>query len=133
MPTIVPCAGGIVFDDARRLLVVRRGTAPAAGSWSVPGGRCLPDEPPPVACVREVGEETGLRVRVLRPAGRVFRDAPNGALYQIDDFVCAVLGGTLRAGDDAADARWVTQAELAELPLVPLLFESLREWDCLPA
>lgn len=133
MHRFVPCAGGIVFDDARRLLLIRRGTPPAKGTWSLPGGRCRPNEAPADACEREVFEETGLRVRTLRAAGRVHRGAPDGTVYEIDDFVCALLDGTLQAGDDATDARWVTRAELAELTLAPLLFETLRKWDCLPA
>lgn len=128
----VPCAGGIVFDAAGRLLLVERGQPPSAGSWSVPGGRCRAGETAARACVREVAEETGLTVRVIRWAGRVERDGPGGAVYDIDDFVCEVLGGTLAAGDDAAAARWVTRADLAALPLVALLGATLRGWDCLP-
>jgi ADP-ribose pyrophosphatase YjhB (NUDIX family) len=127
-----PCAGGIVHDAAGRLLLVRRGTAPAAGSWSVPGGRCLPGESPAAACVREVAEETGLVVEVVRLAGTVERAAPDGGTFVIDDFVCRVVGGALVAGDDATDARWVTTAELAELAVVPGLLEALAEWDALP-
>jgi ADP-ribose pyrophosphatase YjhB (NUDIX family) len=133
MPTHRACAGGIVFDQARRLLLIQRGTPPGRGLWSLPGGRCRPDEQPIAACVREVAEETGLRVAVLATAGRVERDAPDGAIYDIDDFVCEVVGGQLAAGDDAADVRWVTRAELDALPLVPLLYDTLREWNCLPA
>jgi 8-oxo-dGTP diphosphatase len=129
----IPCAAGIVFDAAGRLLLIRRGRPPAAGSWSVPGGRCLPDEPAPAACVREVAEETGLVVRVERLAGTVQRDAPGGVVFDIADFVCTVVGPTgLTAGDDASEARWVTRSELAALPLVPLLAETLQRWDCLP-
>src|SRR2546430_12165360 len=69
-----PCAGAIVFDGAGQLLLIKRGRPPSQGSWSVPGGRCLPGEAEPDACVREVAEETGLAVRVLRLAGRVERD-----------------------------------------------------------
>jgi ADP-ribose pyrophosphatase YjhB (NUDIX family) len=121
-----------VFDEARRLLVIERGTPPAQGSWSVPGGRCRPGEDAAAACVREVAEETGLHVEVVQHAGRVERDAPDGSIYDIDDFVCRVIGGTLTPGDDAADARWVTRVELTALVLVPLLAETLREWGCLP-
>src|SRR4051794_20205753 len=85
-----PCAGGIVFDDRGRLLLVQRGRPPAIGSWTVPGGRCLPGEEPAAACVREVAEETGLAVQVLSFAGRVERDAPDGGVYVIDDFTCTV-------------------------------------------
>jgi 8-oxo-dGTP diphosphatase len=133
----VPCAGGIVLDtgdDGRqRLLVIRRGRPPGEGRWSVPGGRCLPGETTAACCVREVREETGLDVAVLRLAGRVERDAPGGAVFVIDDYLCRANGGTLVAGDDAAAARWVTRAELVELPLVPQLWEALAGWSALPA
>jgi ADP-ribose pyrophosphatase YjhB (NUDIX family) len=127
-----PCAGGIVFDAGRRLLLIRRGQPPSAGSWSIPGGRCLPGESAAAACVREVGEETGLRVEVVRYAGRVERPAPSGALYVIDDFVCRLVGGELAAADDAQDARWVTRAEMSRLELVPGLAAALGDWGLLP-
>lgn len=126
------CAGGIVFDDAGRLLLIKRANEPSAGTWSVPGGRCRPGESRADACVREVAEETGLTVRVLRPAGRAERDGPAGTRYDIEDFVCTVLGGELRAGDDAADARWVSAAELAQLELAPQLLDWLTERDLAP-
>jgi 8-oxo-dGTP diphosphatase len=128
----VRCAGGIVFDPAGRLLLIRRGRPPAQGAWSIPGGRCRDGESAAEACVREVAEETGLEVDLQRWAGRVEREAPDAAGYDIDDFVCTVIGGTLAAADDAIDARWVTTAELGTLTLAPLLLETLRDWDCLP-
>jgi 8-oxo-dGTP diphosphatase len=128
----VPCAGGIVHDGTGRLLVIRRSQPPSAGSWSVPGGRCRPDEAAAAACVREVAEETGLEVAVVRRAGRVERAAPDGGVYVIDDYVCAVLGGELRAGDDAIDARWVSREKLVALDLVPDLYATLDEWGVLP-
>jgi ADP-ribose pyrophosphatase YjhB (NUDIX family) len=132
VPDRRPCAGGIVHDGAGRLLLVRRRNAPAAGSWTVPGGRCLPGESPAVACVRELAEETGLTVEVVRLAGTVERPAPDGSIYVIDDFVCRAVGGSLAAGDDATDARWVSRAELADLQLVPGLVEALGDWGVLP-
>jgi 8-oxo-dGTP diphosphatase len=132
MAALVPCAGGIVHDAHGRLLVILRGHAPSAGTWSVPGGRCLTGEAPPDACVREVQEETGLAVVVRRWAGRVERPAPGGRTYAIDDYVCSAVGGTLQAGDDAVDARWVTRRELRELPLAPGLWDTLHEWQLLP-
>jgi ADP-ribose pyrophosphatase YjhB (NUDIX family) len=127
-----PCAGGIVFDDAHRLLMVRRGHPPEPGRWSVPGGRCRPGESAPDACVREVYEETGVRVRVTRHAGRVERPGGAGVVYDIDDYVCAVEGGALAASDDASEVRWVDRAEFARLPLVSLLEQTLAGWDLLP-
>jgi 8-oxo-dGTP diphosphatase len=128
-----PCAGGIVHDAAMRLLLIRRGQPPSEGLWSVPGGRCLPGESAVAACVREVEEETGLRVAVIRFAGRVERDAPSGGGYVIDDFACRIIGGVLAAGDDALDARWVSRSELSGLDLAPGLYAALEEWGLLPA
>lgn len=89
-----------------------------------------------MACRREVGEETGLAVRVVRLVGRVERDGPGGVVYEIDDFLCAVEDdGTAvdpRAGDDAVDARWVTRVELTTLPLAASLYTTLSGWGCLP-
>ncbi|MEO6504077.1 MAG: NUDIX domain-containing protein [Jatrophihabitantaceae bacterium] len=128
----IPAAGGIVFDERRRLLLVLRSKPPAALTWSVPGGKCEPKEQPEAACVREVGEETGLTVEVIRWAGRVRRPAPGGAEYVIDDFLCRVVGGTLRAGDDAAAAGWFDLSGMTELPLAAGLFEALAGWRLLP-
>ena len=134
MTAAQPCAGGIVFDPAGRLLLIRRGQPPSAGAWSVPGGRCRPGESAPAACVRELAEETGLDVAVVRWAGRVERAAPGGGTYLIDDYVCRVRAGSyaVQAADDADDARWVDAAGLAGLELVPGLLDCLTGWALLP-
>ena len=74
-----------------------------------------------------LAEQTGLVVEPGTLVGTVRRGP-----YLIADYRCAVVGGTLRAGDDATDARWCDAATLASLPLVPLLYDTLREWDALP-
>jgi ADP-ribose pyrophosphatase YjhB (NUDIX family) len=102
------------------------------GSWTVPGGRCEAGEAPVDACIREVAEETGLDVRVVRHAGRVERPSPTGDIWVIDDYVCEVVGGTLEAGDDASDARWFPVTALPGVTLVPKLAETLVEWGVLP-
>jgi 8-oxo-dGTP diphosphatase len=129
---LIPAAGGIVFDERRRLLLVLRSKPPSALTWSVPGGKCEPGESPAHACVREVGEETGLAVEVTRWVGRVHRAAPAGGEFVIDDFLCGVVGGTLRAGDDAADARWFDLAGMSGIPLAPGLADALAGWRLLP-
>ena len=118
----VQCAGAIVRDDGGRLLLVRRGRPPAEGLWSVPGGRIEPGETAAAAATREVREETGLDVEV----GAVLITAviADGA-YRVQDFAARVVGGQLRAGDDASEVRWVTDAELDELELSPGLREEL--------
>ena len=81
--------------------------------------------------MREVAEETGLEVRVLRMTGQVVIEGPQ-ASYQVEDYLCQLVGGQLRAGDDAAQAQWVSYAELLALPTAPGLYEALRGWGVLP-
>jgi len=125
-------AAGIVFDEQRRLLLIRRGREPAALTWSVPGGKCLPGETAEAACVRELAEETGLLVRIDRLAGRIRRPAPGGHCFVIDDFVCTVTGGELRAGDDAIEAGWFDRIAFNRLQLAPALATTLAGWRLLP-
>jgi len=129
----IPAAGAIVFDHAGRLLLIRRLRPPGAGLWSVPGGKCLPQEPSAEACVRECREETGLLVEVVRSAGSVYLPASQGNRFAVEDFVCTVIAGTPRAGDDAGALCWVTRDELTRLPLVAGLLDTLTGWDLLPS
>jgi ADP-ribose pyrophosphatase YjhB (NUDIX family) len=126
--TTVACVGALVRDPDGRLLVILRSQEPAAGTWSLPGGRVDPGETPEQACIREVHEETGLVVVVRRHVGTVEREGPAGATYVIDDYACDVHGGELKPGTDAAAVEWVDDARLLQLPLSPLLWETLLEW-----
>ncbi len=121
-----------MHDERGRLLVVLRARPPSVGTWSLPGGRVEPDESDDAAVRRELREETGLDVSVGRLVGTVDRDAPGGATYEIHDYAGTVTGGQLRAGDDAADVRWVSAAELTALTCAPGLVETLRGWGALP-
>lgn len=127
----VRCVGGIVRDQEGRLLLVRRARPPAAGRWSVPGGRVEPGETDVSAVVRELREETGLRVAVGPLVGSVRRPGPGDVVYDIFDYLATPIGGDLAAGDDAGDVRWVTPEELLRLPTSPGLVEALTEWGVL--
>jgi 8-oxo-dGTP diphosphatase len=114
--------GGIAFDERGRVLLVQRGRPPAAGLWTVPGGRVEPGETLAAACRREVHEETGLEVTVgalVEVVERFVRDQA-GALrhhFVIHDYLVEVTGGSLAPASDARDARWCEPADLERLPL----------------
>ncbi|MEE3849192.1 NUDIX hydrolase [Gordonia sp. LSe1-13] len=120
--------GAIVWDTADRLLLVERGRPPQAGRWTVPGGKVEPGESLPAAAAREVLEETGLHVQVGVEAWVVDIPGDDDVVFEVHDFVAEVRSGTLRAGDDAADARWVPVAELQRLPLTDGLVEHLTRY-----
>lgn len=119
-------ASAVITDQHDRLLLVLRGTDPGRGLWSVPGGKVEPGETLEQATAREVREETGLEVVVGRELWSLRIPAGPGAEFEIHDFAATVVGGQLRAGDDAADARWFTPAELTDVPLVDDLLHYLR-------
>ena len=129
--TRIPCVGAIVRDGAGRLLLIKRGHAPEAGKWSLPGGRIEPGETDAQALVREMREETGLTVLPGPLLGAVERPGPGGSIIDIRDYAATVTGGTLAAGDDAADARWVAAADVPRLPLTSGLADALASWGVL--
>lgn len=123
------CAGGVLLDDGGRVLLVRRGHEPYAGRWSLPSGRAEPGEDVRDAAAREVLEETGLAVEVTALLGVVRRQDPAGTVhYEIHDFACRVISGTLRAGDDAAEVGWFSEQQMAQMSLSPGLLAALRDF-----
>jgi 8-oxo-dGTP diphosphatase len=125
------CVGAIAVD-ADRLLVIRRGHGPAAGEWSVPGGRVEAGELLAEAVVRELWEETAVEGVCGELVGWAERFDGDDH-YVILDFRVAVLEGTTPvAGDDAAEARWVALTDVAELNLVEGLAEFLHENGIIP-
>ncbi|HWC81954.1 MAG TPA: NUDIX domain-containing protein [Pseudonocardiaceae bacterium] len=129
--TAIRCVGAITRNSAGRLLLVRRGHDPHRGRWSIPGGRVEAGETDSDALRREMIEETALRVSVGARVGWVLRGG-----FEIHDYACTVESGQARAGDDAAELRWVSDAEFGEMDaadeLVPRLAESLRDWGIVP-
>jgi 8-oxo-dGTP diphosphatase len=112
---VVGVGAVIVKDD--RAVIIRRANEPYKGQWSIPGGRVELGEPLVAAVRREMREETGLDVEVgpvIEVFERIQRDDQGRVRYHfvIIDYLCTCVGSTLCAGDDAADARWVTSDEL---------------------
>lgn len=132
MSDVVEVAVGAVALRDNEVLLVRRGRGPAAGEWSVPGGRVHVGEELHEAVVREVAEETGIEVVVERFLGWVERigDARH---FVILDFAVSVLdpAQTPVAGDDAAEVAWVSLSELDGMHLVDGLLDFLVDHDIL--
>ncbi|MCU1354015.1 MAG: nudF [Acidimicrobiales bacterium] len=129
------CVGAVVIDD-ERLLLVRRGHGPAAGTWSLPGGRVEHGETLAEAVVRELAEETGLEGVCGELVGwaELLPDSagvdPSDALHAVIlDFRVTLLDPTVRprAGDDAAEVDWVRLGDVADLILAPGLAEFLHD------
>ncbi len=113
---------GAIIIDNDRVVLIRRGHAPALGEWSIPGGLLEIGETLREAAVREALEETGLQVNpadLLGVYDRVLRDADERTIYHyvLIDFFCHRLAGEPLAAGDAAEARWFRRDELPALSL----------------
>ncbi len=124
--------------------MILRGHEPGKGLWSIPGGRIEPGESDEQAVIREVQEETGLAVTCGRLLGAAEVPGLAGAVVVIRDYEAFVVSGPRRdptvtagapvatAGDDAADVRWVTDAEAdameARGEVTGGLLAALRSW-----
>jgi len=106
--------GAVVVHEGR-VLLVRRGSEPLKGHWTLPGGLLELGESLVEGAVREVREETGLVVEPLELVeliDRIHREASRIRYhYVIADYLCRVTGGELRAASDADAVRWIERAE----------------------
>lgn len=106
---------GAVIVEEGRVLLVRRGTEPMLGQWTLPGGLLEGGEGLINAVVREVREETGLTVEPIELVELLDRIQREGERvryhYVIADYLCRVTGGQLQAASDADAVRWVERAE----------------------
>ncbi|MDR3348305.1 MAG: NUDIX hydrolase [Acidaminococcales bacterium] len=98
---------GMVFDPKGRILMVRRGRgATCAGLWCIPCGYVEYEEDVRAAAVRELQEETGLSVRTAQVFA-VHSNFHDPAQHTVGIwFLCDVLSGQVRPGDDADRAEW---------------------------
>ena len=112
---------GVVCLRGEEVLLIKRGTPPRLGQWSVPGGRLEWGETLQGAALRELKEETGVDAELLglidvidgvfpaRPGGEITRH------YVLIGYAARWTGGEPVAGDDAAEARFVSRQEAMTL------------------
>jgi len=115
--------GGVVIDRGRALLI-RRGSEPLKGEWSVPGGMLELGEELAAGVQRELKEETGLDVEPLKCIlvfDRIMREGARVKYhYVIVDYLCRRKRGRLRPASDVIDARWVRRADLPRYHLTDM-------------
>lgn len=123
-----------VFKDDR-ILLIKRGTPPSEGRWSVPGGAIELGESFSNTATRELDEECGVRIEV----GEVF-DVENFIVFDDDEKIqyhyiitymtANYISGDIRPGVDELDVRWATKEELSDLDMNPVVRKMmLKSYD----
>ena len=125
IPTVKVSVGAVVFRATGAgepdVLLIRRGRPPLEGQWSIPGGKIEYGERLLDAVMREVWEETAVKIRVLDLLD-VFESLPASTPssepvstlshhYVMVDYIAEWISGDPQAGDDAADAQFVPLSE----------------------
>ena len=130
--------GGVVIENGRALLI-RRGSEPLRGEWSIPGGTLELGESLEQGVARELREETGLEVLVLELIevfDRIFpEDRTNPGErkqrprfhYVIVDYLCQRAGGAPRAGSDVTDVVFAREEELGKYHLTETATRVLKK------
>jgi mutator protein MutT len=134
---IVGIGGVLIHED--RALLIRRGTEPLLGHWSIPGGSLEVGETLEQGVVRELLEETGVEVRVrelIEVFERIDATVPtrkvDGQLrpryhFVIVDYLCERISGEPRAGGDATDVAYAREEELDSFHLTDTALRILRK------
>jgi ADP-ribose pyrophosphatase YjhB (NUDIX family) len=127
----------VVIEKGRALLI-KRGSEPLMGQWSIPGGTLEIGESLQEGVARELLEETGLDVQVLdmiEVFDRIFIEPEDGGAgtkrrpkyhYVIVDYLCERRGGVAQAGSDVTDIAYAAEDELENFHLTPTAMRVLR-------
>jgi 8-oxo-dGTP diphosphatase len=116
--------GGVVIAGDRTLLI-RRGSAPLQGQWSIPGGMLELGESIVEGVRRELAEETGLDVRVLGLIEVFERIIPGEGgrtryHFVILDYLCEMISGEAKAASDVTDVAWAREQDLDRYSLTDI-------------
>jgi ADP-ribose pyrophosphatase YjhB (NUDIX family) len=117
----IGCSATIFDENRQKVLLTRRRDN---GLWCLPGGHMDSGESAEECCVREVFEETGLHVRVVRLTG-VYSNPdqlvvyPNGeqAHFVVLNFEVEVVGGQLGLSDETSEAGYFSLDEIESMPI----------------
>ncbi|WXG40020.1 MAG: NUDIX hydrolase [Candidatus Freyarchaeum deiterrae] len=123
--------GSVIVSDGK-VVLVKRGSHPDYGLWSIPGGLVNKGETLREACARESLEETGIVVEVkelLEVLTRIVYDDEGRIQYQfvIVDFSAEPIYGELKASTDALEARYVRFEDLKEYEITEAVKDLLRK------
>ena len=126
----VVAVGAVVFNE-ERVLLVRRGQPPSCDLWAIPGGKVRLGETLQTAAEREILEETGLTVRARQPVYTfdIIEQDAQGRIrfhYVIVDLIADYVAGTISAGDDAREVRWIGPDDIRRLEVSPQTVDLLQ-------
>jgi 8-oxo-dGTP pyrophosphatase MutT (NUDIX family) len=126
------CSATILDDSGGKILLTRRSDN---DRWCLPGGAMDPGESLEECCQREVWEETGLTVRVVRLLG--VYSTPHRVTYYADgnrwqvvaaNFLAEITGGSLGLSNETTEVGFFSQSDMAGIDLMDAHIERLQDF-----
>ncbi len=106
-----PASAAIIVEN-HKILLVKRKYDPFKGDWSLPAGFIEYDESPENCVIREIKEEVNLEIRI-KELFKVYSGSDDPRTHAIlIVYLVEVVGGRLKAGDDAVDARFFRKDQI---------------------
>jgi len=116
---IIAITAIILNEDKDKILLIKRGGKACHGMWSLVSGKVDWGEEIKETVIREVKEETGLDIEVSKYVGKYYDKRgrhPTKTKISLPH-VCRVIGGEVRAGSDALDAKWFSLEEVKKMEI----------------
>jgi 8-oxo-dGTP pyrophosphatase MutT (NUDIX family) len=121
--SIVPAASAVVMDDQNRILLQKRRDN---NLWSLPGGGMEIGESIEETIIREVKEETGYDVEVLKCIG-IYTDPKHVIEYSDGEirqqfsicFACQIIGGSMEVSSESKEVEFISLDHLGKLEMHP--------------
>ncbi len=111
----IPAAACVILNENNEIVIIKRGIEPKTGQWALPSGYIEINHSPEQTAVEEMREETGLIGEVVKFIGYFHGRSPIYERIVSFGFLMKIIGGKLQAGDDAADAKFVTFDKLPHI------------------
>jgi len=122
MPGLLPAASALVLRE-RTILFVRNTRTP--DRWAFPGGKAEEGETPEQTAIREIKEEVGLDIELVKELGRYV----TASGFEIVCFVATAGTPDLRIDTtEIVEARWFDLREALNLDLIPTVRDALQDF-----
>ena len=123
-----PCATALIIRQSE-ILLVRRAGPPYKGYWDLPGGFCDYGEHPEEAIKREVAEELGVGINIIRLFGIFTGKYGKGGVHVLDcHYLASLRNEGLTPASDIDGYAWFPPDRLPAKIAFAQIRQSLREW-----
>ncbi len=112
----VPVVAGLIQNQKKEILLIKRGIEPCRGSWALPSGFMELDETPQQCVLREIKEETNLDCKIVHLLGVYQQKGWRYKSIIVIAYILEPIGGKPEACDDADELQYIPYKSLPQIP-----------------